>query len=88
MLAAAPPDAVAAVTGEGSRKCGGGELRHRLLLWQRLQRAAASGERVGVQAAAPAAVAAMAMSQPEGKILQTLFIFRLFFMYWAAGCEW
>jgi len=37
VLAAAPPDAVAAViserrgcdTGEGSRKCGGGELRHR-----------------------------------------------------------
>ena len=98
MLAAAPPDAIAVVTderrgcntGEGSWKCGGGELRHGLLLLQRLQRAATSDELAGVQAATPAAVAATAMSQsqPEGKILQTLFIFPLFFTYWATGCEW
>jgi hypothetical protein len=70
VLAAAPPDAVAAMTGkrrgcntgEGSLKCGGSELRHRLVLLQRLQRAAASGELAGEQAAAPAAVAMTAMS--------------------------
>ena len=64
MLAAAPPDAVAAVTGElrgckpseGNQKCSGGKLRHQLLLLQRMQRAATCC----VQAAAPAAVAATA----------------------------
>jgi hypothetical protein len=71
VLAAAAADVVAAVTGErwgcntgqGSQKCGGSELRHRLVLLQWLQRAAASGELVGEQAAAPAAVATMTMSQ-------------------------
>jgi len=66
---------------------GGGELRHRLLLLPRLQRAAASSERAGVQAATPGVVVATTMSEPEDKILQTLLIFHLFFMYWAIGCE-
>jgi len=78
------------VSGEGARlqdRRGASEVRAAASCGKGQRRARGTA---GVQAAAPAAVAATAMSQsqPEGNTLQTPLIFPLFFTYWAAGCEW